>query len=824
MVLEESKYISSELSALEKIIAGKDCDKTENNGNISVCEAATIFDEANFAARTIRKLVRTEGYRFRDFVIIARDAEVYKEAVASACKTNGISLFFDNRIPLSSFPLSVFASSAVKALKLSTENILRFHKTGLGTLKNDEISTLENYTYLWNIDGNLWLKEWDMNPQGLRNESSDSSKELENINSLRIRAIKPLLSFKESFKGTAADMATAIVKLIEDCNVQEKLISLSERFDKKGDNFSSDALKQSYDAFIGVLDSLVTCFGAEQIKTDDFCESMELAVSLSDIGVIPQMLDEVTFGSADRIRPSRPKVAVILGANQGVFPKGVSNAGIFNLSERKNLIEHGIEIADNSIYSSIDEDYLVYCNLCSASDKLYICYHSQSISGEKAEPSAFVERIVTAFNCEVKSEPSANLDASDLPETSSAAFSEFCRRKNTSLKDSNSIKNVLFDTELAEKINFIEDFSENKDFSLTEETASKLYGKKIRMSASKFDTFNRCRFSFFCRYGLNAKKIQPADFDVLQRGTIVHYVLERFITEHKDNYSKLTVAELNALTDRYIEEYLSSVEGFASIRNARINFLISRISRSLKEVVCHVAAELSQSLFSPVACELKIGGGGDIAEVKFPYESGEIDLIGSIDRVDEYNGFIRIIDYKTGSKTFKLPDILFGLNLQMLIYLYAVTRGNGLSDSAAAGILYQPSSRDIKDEGLAMNGLLTADVNLIKAMDREALGEFVPKLTLNKDNTVSKRSGSFIESEKFTDIFNHIERLMEKTGNLISSGDIKVSPLDGRESPACKYCDFAAVCGIENKTVKRVENLSNDKVFEKMKEAEKDGI
>jgi ATP-dependent helicase/nuclease subunit B len=343
------------------------------------------------------------------------------------------------------------------------------------------------------------------------------------------------------------------------------------------------------------------------------------------------------------------------------------------------------------------------------------------------------------------------------------------------------------------------------------------------MSASKFDTFNRCRFSFFLKYGLSAKKIQPAEFDVLQRGTIVHYVLERFITDYKENYSGLSDNELDILTDKYIEEYLGLVAGFENIRNTRIEFLISRISRSLKDVVRHVCAELSQSLFEPKKCELKIGNGEEIETVKFPFDNGEISLVGSIDRVDEYNGYIRIIDYKTGSKSFKLPDILFGLNLQMLIYLYAVTRGNGLDDSAAAGILYQPSSRDIKDEGLAMNGLLPADIDLIKAMDKNISGEFVPKPYILKDNSISKR-GSYIDASNFTEIFDYIEKLMKKTGNLITSGDIRISPLDGRESPACKYCDFASVCRIENKSVPRVENYSNEKVFEIMKEAETNGI
>ena len=823
IVLDKSRFAASDILKLERVLEGEKVSIEEASRNITICKASTIFDEAQFTARTIRKLVRTKNYRFRDFVIIARDAEIYKEAIVSACQANDVALFYDNRMPLSSFPLSVASFAAIRALKLSTENILRFHKTGLGALDTEGISALENYCYLWNIESTQWLEDWTMNPKGLTNDINDNSDELEKLNILRKKAIKPLLDFKENFKGSASNMARALVELFEACCVGDKLIGISERFEADGDIFSSDALKQSYDAFMRILDSLVVCFGEENIKPQEFFDALELAVASTDIGIVPQTLDEVTFGSADRIRPSMPKIAFILGANQGIFPMNTTNSGLFNITERRNLIENGIEIADNSIYSSIDEDYLVYCNLCSASEKVYISYHNQSISGEKCEPSAFVETISKALNPEILNEPDENLSLSNCPETMISALSEYSIRRNENSPESNALKSALNESELSEKAEFIDNFGKDKDYFLNSDTANLLFGNKIRMSASKFDTFNRCRFSFFLKYGLSAKKIQPAEFDVLQRGTIVHYVLERFITDYKENYSGLSDNELDILTDKYIEEYLGLVAGFENIRNTRIEFLISRISRSLKDVVRHVCAELSQSLFEPKKCELKIGNGEEIETVKFPFDNGEISLVGSIDRVDEYNGYIRIIDYKTGSKSFKLPDILFGLNLQMLIYLYAVTRGNGLDDSAAAGILYQPSSRDIKDEGLAMNGLLPADIDLIKAMDKNISGEFVPKPYILKDNSISKR-GSYIDASNFTEIFDYIEKLMKKTGNLISSGDIRISPLDGRESPACKYCDFASVCRIENKSVPRVENYSNEKVFEIMKEAETNGI
>ena len=185
---------------------------------------------------------------------------------------------------------------------------------------------------------------------------------------------------------------------------------------------------------------------------------------------------------------------------------------------------------------------------------------------------------------------------------------------------------------------------------------------------------------------------------------------------------------------------------------------------------------------------------------------------------------MRIVDYKTGSKSFRLPDVLYGLNMQMLIYLYALIRSQGKSDSDAAAILYMPARRDVKAKGLAMNGLLKGSTELSQAMEEANNGEFVPSLILKKDGSISARSNSYIHEDGFSEIFDYIEKLMRKTGNLISSGDISVSPVDGREAAACKYCDFKAICNITDDKILSVPDFKNDEVFEKMKETEINGI
>lgn len=813
----DTAYCNSSLSLVERLVS-------ENNAegccgeSVAICKAKTVFDEAEFVARTIRKLVRTESLRYKDFAIITRDSEKYNEAVEYACKKNNIDCFFDKKLSLLYFPLAISVLAAIKSLNFSTENILRFHKSGIGLLTTEEISELENYTYIWKIGGEIWLNDWDMDVRGFVTDEShqNNTEALERINNLRRRAIEPIVLFKESFHGDVKQKSKAIFKLLEFCNASKALISLCNKFGD--DSYSKDALKQSYAAFMNILDSIVTCYNNADLTPKEYYEVLFLSLSLEEVGLIPQTLDQVIFGQADRVRLSNPKVVFILGANQGIFPKFADNNGIFAIKERKALIDLGLEIADNEIFTSIDEKFLVYSNLSAPTDRLYISYSKTTLNGKPLEKSSFVSAIEENLNPKVYFEPYNELTENTLPETKSAAFSEFCRSVGNNA-DFSTLKAVLDSEEINTDVIKSENLATAR---LSKAIASELYGNNINMSATKFDTFHRCKFSHFCKYGLRLKKLQPADFDVLQRGTIVHFVLEKIISEYKENIKDLTRNQLDVLCDQYIALYLDSVQGYRSVETARHRFIISKISRSLKEVIYHLSLEFSQSNFKPAHCELSIGYEG--IPLKFPFSSGEINILGSIDRVDKYNGYIRIIDYKTGTKSFKLPDILFGLNLQMLIYLYAITRGQNLPDSTAAGIFYMPAKRDLNNDGMAMNGLMQSDLDLVTAMEKDNRGEFIPKLSLNKDGSVSKTASSFISDAEFSKIFDYIEKLMAQTGDSIVNGEIEANPIDGRESAACDYCDFKSVCALENKEAFKVPDIKNAEVFEIMEKEKKDGI
>lgn len=809
-VFSESRYESNSMKALEKLIFSGEAYEGNETPDITVCRAQTVFDEAEFVARNIRKLVREKNIRFSDIVVIARDTAPYEQPFIFACERNGVSCFIDKRMPLCSMPIANASVAAIEATRgYSTEKILKFLKSGIGILSYEDISKLENYTYLWNINGALWEEEWNMNPKGFKGELSEREKgELQSINALRAAVMEKLKKFKSQYTGTPKNMVTALVNLLEDCNAAATFSRLAETYEAKGQRVYADALRQSWDQWMSLLDSMVNCYKDVSVSVSDFSDTLKNALNFLDIGVIPRNVDEVTFGAADRIRPSRPKYAFIMGANQGVFPKVSNKTGIFGVTERAKLIELNIDIPDLTVDSAIDEDFLVYSNVCCPSKGIFISSTATLADGSESQPAAFVGLIENNLGCVKVKEP-APLNENNLPETKESAFSEFCRRVNAEKSEGEILQNALESEDIKLRIN-----SATADFtaanaSLEVQTARKLFGDKLFMSPTAFEGYNGCHFKYFCRYGIGIQKLTPAEFNPAQTGTVVHYVLQRVVEEYGKTISEFSEERIAEETDRFTEEYLSSIEGYKSIETKGMKYQVHLIKKTLRYVIGRIAAEFSQSEFEPVHCELKFSDkDGDIPAIRIKTEGGEIILSGVVDRVDKWNGYIRIVDYKTGERNFKLPDILYGQNMQMILYLYAL-KNNEKFGGRAAGVFYMKArhKKQSKPADRRMSGILPYDKDLAQAMDKQLKGEFIPKYS------ESKQPESYILEEDFDKIFRYVNTKLQSTAKGIFSGVIYAQPVDSLDGKACDYCDFAAVCRISDENRIKVPSMSREEVL-----------
>jgi len=832
--LPQTHFVNDGVKAAEEILSHIKATAHISEG-VTVCTAKSRDDEVKFVARNIRRLVREKNYRYRDFVVIAREPEAYERAIEREFAVNDISCFFDKRVPLTISPIYSLLDCVMEcSVKFSSEALLRCLKTGLFLDFDDEsISELENYVYLWDINGNDWLNDWDMDPTGFSKTETDRADEikeqLEKINALRKKAIKEVLKFKDSFMTDVKGKSKALADFLFAVKADENMKKLLSEADVVFSAADIDVLRQSWDCIMNVFDSLVKCFGEDTVTVKEFREMFNLACSMTTVGRIPQMLDEVTFGAADRIRPSRPKVAFVMGANYGVFPAINENASILNNNERRLLNSAGLCVRDKAVFETVEENLLVYSCLCCASDMLFVTYHEMGSDGKTTEPSAFVYSLKNGLNgIKVVKEPESDIQADNLPETKADLFRLLCDATGRRSESRSTLYAATEnDAELKDKFYNIILSTAKQNMSLEPDIAKKLFKNNIYLSATKFDIYHTCRFRYFCQYGLDTKIIQPAKLDTLQRGTIVHYVIEQFCNAHLDDIEKVEKQQIIEETDLYISNYFAEIKGSEYLFTARFNFILKKMKEGIVEVIERITEEFKQSKFRPEKCEVKIGNDGTIPTVEFPFsKDGKLLLTGSIDRLDRWGSFIRIVDYKTGSKSFHLSDTLYGQNLQMLIYLYCVIRGENPSYKGKnpAGILYLISKKDLSKKGMAMNGLLCENMDVVEAMEKENEGVFVPKYRVKKDGTPYKNNTSYISEEAFNVIFDYIEKLAKNMGKELHAGNIEVDPIDSCDNDACKYCQYSAVCQIEDEEHKKIEKLDNNNIIEILRWGEADEV
>ena len=114
---------------------------------------------------------------------------------------------------------------------------------------------------------------------------------------------------------------------------------------------------------------------------------------------------------------------------------------------------------------------------------------------------------------------------------------------------------------------------------------------------------------------------------------------------------------------------------------------------------------------------------------------------------------------------------------------------------------------------LKMNGLVQADLELIKRMDRNY--KSLP-VEVNKSGTFRKGS-SVATTEQFQALQKYVKKKIASIQEAILEGDADVSPYQMGTKNACTYCIYKPVCGFDKKIpgyqFRRLKNFSDDELW-----------
>ena len=369
------------------------------------------------------------------------------------------------------------------------------------------------------------------------------------------------------------------------------------------------------------------------------------------------------------------------------------------------------------------------------------------------------------------------------------------------------------------------------------------------MSASRMDKYKSCHFAYFLQYGLKANPRRRAGFDAPVYGTFVHYVLEHVLkgAKKRGGVPNCTGEDIRDLTRQAVTDYVNTQLGGMEHQTPRFRYLFRRLQAGVQAVVENVTDELRSSDFQPIFFELGFGTGDELPPVEVRSDGVTLRVSGFVDRVDgwEKDGrlYLRVVDYKTGRKSFDLTEVWNGLGLQMLLYLFTLEdKGERLTGlpPVPAGVLYLPARdallpgsramgeaerRALMDKELKRNGLILADSDVIDAMEHGEDGmRFLPL-------KVSKRTGAItgdalVTAERLGKLKRHTQRVLEDICREIAAGNIDADPFwRGPAKNACLYCDYRQVCQFEEGTDRRrwIPTLKAEEFWQGLEEQDGEG-
>lgn len=855
--------------------------------NVRISGAVNRRAEVEGIARDIQELVQEKGYRYRDIAVLVRDASTYSDLLNTLLEDYEIPYFLDQKRSMLHHPLIECIRSSLDVVLqnwrydavfrcVKTDLLFEHDKWNTQQLR-EQVDLLENYVLAHGIHGKKrWCSQEDWTYRKFRSldmnfgsQTDEEQDKQQKINTARQMIADPLSRLGRDLKDAqnGKELCEALYLYLEHLQVPSKLENWRYKAEEAGDLSLAREHDQVWQAVIDLMEQMVEIVGDEPISLELFNKMLDTGLESMRFALVPPSIDQVLIGSLDRSRFYQVKCSFILGVNDGVLPAKPSEDGILSEDDRETLQTLGVEMAPTARENLLDENFLIYMALSSASDHLFVSYPLADEEGKSLVPSILINQLKEMFPDQkerfIMQEPNESDEATTRfigrPGRTLSFLTAQLRHWQRGYPIGEEWWNVYnwFVSEdkwtSTAKRTIHSLFYENKADKLKNTTSKELYGESLKASVSRMEKHQSCPFSHFASYGLNLEERQMFRLEAPDIGQLFHAALKEVadqLQQRKIDWRELSAKDCYRIAGEVVERLAPRLQSQILLSSNRYQY----IKRKLKNVVGRAAYTLSQqakaSGFSPVGLELGFGNKEKIPALKYQLKDGTtMEVIGRIDRVDtaiNQDGLLlRVIDYKSSQKGLNLSEVYYGIALQMLTYLDVVlTYSNEWLGKQAdpAGVLYfhvhDPvhSSKklltldEIENElfkKFKMRGYVLEDEDVVKLMDNtiEGHSEIIPVAT-KKDGSFRKGS-SVLNKEQFNDVRSYVRSMIGSIGSDIMEGNIDIAPYEMQKRTPCTYCSFRSVCqfdqSLEENNYRTLKDLKDDEFFDRMRKKGGDG-
>lgn len=837
---------------------------------ISIRAGASRRTEVEGVLREMQALARESGAKYGEMAVFMRNMADYEPLIAPLFQDFGVPFFLDQKQSELHHPLVEFIRSALDVVRRRWryEDVFRCVKTELllpldGNITRADMDELENYVLACGIHGYRWTdgRSWKGIPR-LSLEGSEAVDEamLSRMEACRSAITGPLQAFEQRIKASRSglELCRAVYLLLEDTEAARKLEGMGAESLKQGRPEAAREHSQLWGAVLGLLDQIAEMMGKERIDFSLFAGVLETGLAELKMGLVPPALDQVLVGTMDRTRVSGVKYAFLLGFNEGVVPAQFKEDGILSEGERLMLEKSGMELAPGSSRKLLDERFLIYNALTTASKKLWISYAVADDEGKALLPSEVIrqlqgmfaqqldEQFLSGFPQSGNDDDAVHMDfighpeqtlrmlllqlrqwrqGAEIPGMWWEVYNWFAAEQGADKPaDEQAAEYRHADLSMKLKLERLLGslFYRNEGIRLKKETSLRLYGgSTLRGSVSRMERFVACSFSHFASYGLRLKERQLYKLQAPDIGQLFHAALSEMakrLQEQGRSWGSMTAEECRREAGATVDKLSPLLQGEILMSSKRYGY----ISRKLKNIVGRASVILGEhsrrGSFEPVGLELDFGPGQELPPLRITLPNGCVmEVVGRIDRVDKAEGeqgiLLRVIDYKSSQKDLKLHEVYYGLSLQMLTYLDVLLTYSEQwlgQEALPAGALYfhvhdplltsaNGMNREQAEQELMkrfkMKGLLTADREVVSLMDT----------TLDKGYSsivpvALKSDGNFYSSasvatpEQWGQLRSSVRSTISEIGTSITEGDVTIQPYRIQQETACTFCSFRPVC------------------------------
>ena len=812
---------------------------------VSLAVCANPDAEAIFAARNILRFVRA-GNRFRDCAVLVRKLDDYHKPLARVFRRYEIPFFLDRREAVAHHPLAELTRSALRTVAFDWRHDDWFAalKSGFSPVNEMEIDRLENAALEFGWHGKTWREPVQM---------ADDSGTVKSLERLRQNILPPFENVaaqlaRHNSQPTGPQLAAALRQLWDELRVAGTL----EKWNLPEPESASPATRHPslhstvWEQMNAWLDNVALAFSNESLSLRDWLPILEAGLMNLTVGVVPPALDQVLVGAVDRARNPDLKFALVLGANEGIFPAAPPAPPILTQADRDELEQHNLALGPNLRDQLARERYLGYIACTRAGEKLCVTHSRHDADGRRLNPSSLMVHLQSLFpGLEVEEfhagadwreaehvnelvaplvELSAPLAASGhpLPAGWGEGRGEGRDTKWSELLELPALKL------LAESLRRLREPDPAE--KLSRDRAEAVYGPTLQSSVSRLEEFAQCPFRFFVHSGLCAEERKVFELDARERGSFQHEVLKKFhddLSEQGQRWRDLTPVEARERVGKIAAGLAPGYRDGLLRADDQGRFTARVLAESLQDFVETLVTWMrGQYEFDPAVAELEFGfGAGGAPAWEMDLGGGhKLALRGRIDRIDLYretaeSAWCVVMDYKSGQR--KLDPVLMehGVQLQLPGYLAALRRWSnprallGVERLVPAGVFYvnlrgQYSGGDTRTDALAEAGESRRlayrhtgrfSVDALPKLDHRSGAKAGDQFNYrrNNDGSLHKGSTEALRRAEFEALLDHVETQLTEMGRAIYDGKAKVDPYRKGAGTACQYCDYRAVCRID---------------------------